>query len=496
MLKENIAVIGSGMAGSFLAALLAQRGYRISLFEKQARTGGCADSFRRGDFLFPTSITSYNDQIYSPISLLPVSIEKVCEIQTHYFIAGKSFDDTISIKDNLMVLFPEDRNAIQGYYDELYEISNILDKVYAENMSLKSLSIAETSHFLKYAQKTATEVLHGYFESNPIITEIMCTVYDVDETASAVFIPVYEKSVKGCLDFIPVGGAKGLIEMMNKILLENGGVIHLSESVEKIEVFEGRITAFTTSKSVYDNFTRVIWCCDLESFYKLVSEKNLGSIKLDYRYSDSSYAMWVAIKKPLQDLGLPQPTVVIDVSKYDWTLKCIKRELALTKKILFISSGFSQDNLSTPKDKSQICNGLIVDYDFFAQYAGDPIVYYQIKEEIQKKILSILYDHFDIDREDILFCESATPLTYERYTGNAHGAMYGYKKEQTFIQSRNRHKNVNKNIKNVQFCSHWTSIAGGVYGALEEAVKVANMVIKEHEEKPYELNRYGGVVIL
>ena len=52
MSKKHIIIIGAGIGGIATAALLGKAGYRVSIYEKNARPGGRADSFTKDGFTF------------------------------------------------------------------------------------------------------------------------------------------------------------------------------------------------------------------------------------------------------------------------------------------------------------------------------------------------------------------------------------------------------------------------------------------------------------
>jgi C-3',4' desaturase CrtD len=55
--SPQVAVIGAGIGGLTAAALLAKRGYQVSVFEQAAIAGGCASTFKRRGFIFDVGAT-------------------------------------------------------------------------------------------------------------------------------------------------------------------------------------------------------------------------------------------------------------------------------------------------------------------------------------------------------------------------------------------------------------------------------------------------------
>ncbi len=54
---ESVIVVGAGIGGLTTAALLAQQGYRVKVYEQADIPGGCASTFRRRGFIFDVGAT-------------------------------------------------------------------------------------------------------------------------------------------------------------------------------------------------------------------------------------------------------------------------------------------------------------------------------------------------------------------------------------------------------------------------------------------------------
>ena len=56
-MQGKVIVIGAGIGGLTAAALLAQQGYQVTVYEQAIAVGGCASTFKRRDFIFDVGAT-------------------------------------------------------------------------------------------------------------------------------------------------------------------------------------------------------------------------------------------------------------------------------------------------------------------------------------------------------------------------------------------------------------------------------------------------------
>jgi phytoene dehydrogenase-like protein len=142
--------------------------------------------------------------------------------------------------------------------------------------------------------------------------------------------------------------------------------------------------------------------------------------------------------------------------------------------IITINSNLNR--FSAPKEKSVVTIIMLSGYDYWTsksrneyeekkQYIADILIkragkiFPEIKSNIQKKIIS-------------------TPLTFERYTNNSKGAIYGYARNLNGPVEI-RPNAVNK-IKNLYFASAWARQGSGVMKVLQSADEVCGQILQEN----------------
>ncbi|MDW8136606.1 MAG: FAD-dependent oxidoreductase [Thermodesulfobacterium sp.] len=87
-MKDKVAVIGGGIGGVLSARLFTLLGYKVFLFEKSARLGGCAGSFKREGLTFNIGATTVGGlfpeyPVFQVFKLLDVPLKESCQLVIH-----------------------------------------------------------------------------------------------------------------------------------------------------------------------------------------------------------------------------------------------------------------------------------------------------------------------------------------------------------------------------------------------------------------------------
>ena len=131
----EVVVVGGGIGGLTTAALLAARGVKVCLYERQARPGGCVANFEHLGYAFEPTAGLYSgwepDGVYERIfAELPVGPPEVDRLSPAYVVRLPDrtevavSDDREQFEDSLRSAFPECSQAAVAFYHLLDQIDS------------------------------------------------------------------------------------------------------------------------------------------------------------------------------------------------------------------------------------------------------------------------------------------------------------------------------------------------------------------------------------
>lgn len=495
-LRKNVAVVGGGIGGITTAALLASRGYHVDVFDKNAIIGGYCQAFmRKGNLIHPAVLRVGSDNCVNSVNsyLKQVGAESINWLKYH---ETYEFGENIHIRQgseflrsDLESCFPEEKAGIYNFFRDIALLYEIMNKVFANNMTTKGLTVEEMKLYLPAIRKSAVQFVDEYFKHNTTLRDIMLSMLELDPKSVALAIPMTYFEIKGSdAYYVPEGGAFEIIKHLRKVIEDHGGMIHTQKVVTAIRV-ENRQCVGVECKDAYYPCDLVVSSVDINRTYQSLigaekvedGQKMLKRLQTKWKISKSCFSVWVGFDVPLEDLDVPYGSIVYYQNEKN--IARVREIMSTSGETLpedfwmQIFSVFSHDPKTTLPGQSQVCLGLLLPYDFENQWGGEK--YTEKKQEILERVLTCFKRKFPKAESHITFVEAATPKTYEAESWNTNGAYLGFEKYENFVYDRGRHQNQGL-LPNLFFSSHWVSIIGGVNGVMQEALKTANLIMTKY----------------
>ncbi|HEV7374200.1 MAG TPA: NAD(P)/FAD-dependent oxidoreductase [Pyrinomonadaceae bacterium] len=133
-MSYEVVVVGGGIGGLTAAALLAARGVKVCLIEKESRVGGCVASFQKFGYEFEPGAGLYaswqpgevHERVFAelpvaPPEVHPLSPAYVVRLPDHTEVALTK--NTEEFEESLRACFPECPDAAINFYRELAPVS-------------------------------------------------------------------------------------------------------------------------------------------------------------------------------------------------------------------------------------------------------------------------------------------------------------------------------------------------------------------------------------
>ena len=217
-------VVGAGLSGSGVAALLAKAGKKVLLVEKLKQVGGRATSFKYKGFIL--------------------------NIGEHAGLVGGKIDDLIEAAGKT----PPERGIFDHMmmYDyEAKKMESIIDKSPIgdpEMMNVVQEAVGATAADLEKLDNVSAREWVDRRVKNPVVEELLRTmgiVYNtipnLEEMAASSLVYCFQKTMKSTTTFLAAYGIKSFSDALVESLRENGGDLKTGTRVAKILVEKNQV---------------------------------------------------------------------------------------------------------------------------------------------------------------------------------------------------------------------------------------------------------------
>jgi len=442
--QQKIIVVGAGIGGLTAAALLAKRGYEVIVYDLALVAGGCASTFKRRGFTFDVGATQVaglesggiHDRIFRELEIeLPEATH--CDPACAVFLPNESepinvWRDRQKWKLERQRQFPNSEPFWQFLEDLFWRSWRFQSRdpilpprnLWDTWQLIKALRI-DTLATVPYTFSTVGDALRGFGLANDqrlrTFLDLQLKLYsqvNAEETALLYAATALAVSQTPLGLFHLQGSMQVLSDRLIASIERDGGKIlmqhRISEIKEKGKRKKVKVEGLRTSETFWDEADHVVANVTVNNFVQLLGDA-----------IPQSYIQRVKNLKPASVafvvyLGVDRAAIPEDCPPHLQFLEAYESSPIDKPHSLFVSVSKQGDGRA-PEGKATIIASEFTDLEV---WDGDDD-YFMLKQKFTERAIAQLSAYFHLNEQTIIHIESATPQTFERYTGRDRGIVGG-----------------------------------------------------------------------
>lgn len=489
-MKYNTIIVGGGLAGLTAGATLSKFGKKVLLLEQHHKPGGCATTFKRGDFIIEVGLHEMSGLVENGTIK---NIFNMLEVDKHVqFLQVPEFYGVLSDKGDFVMphgydkatralidKYPEDEKGIKRFIKLIAGIrkeGSSLPRTPWKRKLIYPFMPLLYPNLVEASRHTIGSWLDQYITNeNAKLDLVAHVIYWGDDpyTLSMFYFGLpFSGFIENGGHFIK-GGSQQLSNHLAAYIEKHGGSVLLGKKAEKIVTENGRVTGVTfrdqfnkSQEPVTISCDNVVANCAIPLVPALLDEPYASSLKQNIRSQVNSCSLLCMYLGFTTDVGAFGVKYYSNYFRGEGvkTLKDVKpNHLDDWSKRSFIFVDYGKvDAQLAPPDKSE---GVICAVDDLKNWESLSKEDYKAKkEEVAQILLQRLEKQFPGIRDSIEYYEVSTPKTIQRYTSNPSGSVYGF--AQTKEQTGDKRFRNNFLIPNLYVASAWAFPGGGFEGSI------------------------------
>ncbi len=476
MEDKSMIIIGAGFAGLSAGIYAQMNGYKTQIFEMHTLPGGLCTAWKRQGYTVDGCIhwlvgSAPQSGMYRYWEEVGVAkgreFVNMDEYMRYEGADGRTFvfySDIDRLEKHMLEFSPQDAAATREFiggirlmlaFDQPSE-SDPFFKRLQKTLKIVWLMTTKGREFQQWMNVMAEDYAQRF--KDPIIREALLEAWVPNFSMFFIlftFAYLHNKNAG-----YPIGGSLPMSLALAKRYQDLGGVIHYNRRVEKILVEGDKAAGVRLADGSEHRAGRVISAADgYATIFKM----------LDGKYADEKtrepYEKWSAFPS-LLFVGLGVNRSFADVPQTVSGISFPLREpveiadATQTRLPLHI---FNQDPTLAPAGKTSLVVMLPSSYEYWQNLAQDRAAYDAKKEQAGRTIVELLEQRFPGISQQVEMVDVATPLTFERYTGNWKGSFEGW-----LITPQNAYTLMKPmsatlpGLQNFYMCGQWVQPGGGL----------------------------------
>jgi phytoene dehydrogenase-like protein len=477
---QSIIIIGAGISGLSAGCYAAMNGYEVRIVEAHSLPGGLCTTWKRKGYsidgschsLVGSGPASSNHKIWRELGALQgrrfVDYEYFAGMTALDGRVFRLYTDPDRLERHMKELSPADAAPIGkfcGYVRRFAHFNLPVDKPaelmgFLEGMRMMIGFLPFIKLFGELGSLTLEDFAARF--KDPLLRDgIRNANYGAPGSLLTIIMPLGWMSRKD--GGYPIGGSLALARAIEARFTGLGGTVRYGARVIKVLERNGRATGVRLEDGTEMDADTVIAACDMKGTLtnlldgsridpvhkelldsgKLIGPVTQVAVGADLDFSGSPAAQ-------LEAFQLPKP-ISIGGRAVEW----------------FNFKHYAYDPDMAPRGKSVLLSMFLCDWPYWEKLKSDPAAYKAEKERTAEVCIGALETRYPGLRAKVEMVDVATPLTYERYTGNWKGTHMSWQIGEEF---QRRHPFIPKTVPGLDglyLASMWTNAPGGLSGAAE-----------------------------
>ncbi|MBN1619687.1 NAD(P)/FAD-dependent oxidoreductase [candidate division WOR-3 bacterium] len=497
MREDSIIIIGAGFAGLSAGIYAQMNGYKTKIFESHNLPGGLCTAWKRGDFtidgcvhwLVGSSPKSGMHEFWREVGVVKeAKFIDLDEFMRYESKDGRTlifYSDVDRLEKHLLEFSPADKKPIKEFtegvrmcigFDRPPESAPLIKKLLT-GIKMGMFFMLKGRKIKKWMNITADDFVKQFKDS--VLREAFLQIWIPEFSMFFMlftFAFLHNKNAG-----YPMGGSMPLSRALEKRYRELGGEIHYGKKVEKVLTQNDKAVGVKLADGSEHFSDIVVSAADgYNTIFKMLDGKYTDEkTKLPYekwKTFPSLVYIGIGVGKTFDNEPKTVSGVCFELDKpveiADWKTK------SLTVHI------FNQDPFFAPQGKTVLTVMIPSDYKYWFDLSKDKEKYREEKENIKNTVLEILEQRFPGLKEKVEVTDVATPVTFERYTGNWKGSFEGW-----LITPENSHvvmKPMSQSLpglKNFYMCGQWVEPGGGLPTGVMSGRRLIKSLCKTDKKK-------------